>query len=263
MLLPIKDMAGAQVGEIELNDTIFAAPVNKSLMHQALVRQLANARQGTHKTKTRGEVAGGGRKPWRQKGTGRARQGSIRAPQWVGGGTVFGPRPRKYTKQMPRKMRRSALRGALTAKAGENQIVVIDGWAMETPRTKEMASALRALDAEGKSVLMVLAEKSEGLQRSASNLSNVKMLLSGYLNIRDLLGHDIVLMSKDAVEHIDSWLGVDENPVAEESIVEEPVAEEVVEAQAIDEVTDETTDAESVVDESVTEEQGVDEAAEE
>lgn len=228
MLLPIKDMAGAQVGEIEVNDAIYAAPVNKPLMHQALVRQLSNARQGTHKTKTRGEIAGGGRKPWRQKGTGRARQGSTRASQWVGGGTVFGPRPRSYVKQMPRKMRRSALRGALTVKASDDQIIVIDDWRMETPKTKEMASALRALDAEGKSVLLVMAEKNDAVLRSANNLPNVKTLLSGYLNIRDLLGHDVVLLSRDAVEHIDNWLGVATHAngeAAEESVAEEAAEE--------------------------------------
>ena len=137
MLLPIKDMAGKQLGELEVSDAVFAAPVNKSLMHQALVRQLANARLGNHSTKTRGEVRGGGRKPWRQKGTGRARSGSTRSPNWVGGGTVFGPTPRSYTQAMPRKMRRSALRSAVSVKAAGEQIVVVgqvSSWNLPGPR---------------------------------------------------------------------------------------------------------------------------------
>lgn len=208
MLYPVKDLAGKQVGEVELDDAIFAAPVNKSLMHQALIRQLANARLGTHNTKTRAEVRGGGRKPWRQKGTGRARQGSTRSPNWVGGGTVFGPRPRKYVKQMPRKMSHAALRSALTTKAAAEQLLVVDTLAMDAPKTKEMIQALNALDLAGKSVLLVSAEKNEAVQRSANNVPKVKTLLSSYLNVRDLLGYDVVVLSQDAVEHVHGWLGV-------------------------------------------------------
>lgn len=220
MIISMLDMTGKQVGEVNLNDSIFAAPVNESLMHQALLRQLANARLGTHKTKGRSEVRGGGRKPWRQKGTGRARQGSIRAPQWVGGGTVFGPRPRRYTKAMPKKMRRAALRSALSVKASAGQIVVVDELSMETPKTKAMIDALRALGVDESSVLMVVAEKNESVQRSARNLQNdkrykVKTLLAGYLNIRDILGFDTILLSKDAVDHIEAWLAV-ENPSVDE-----------------------------------------------
>lgn len=206
MLLPLKNIAGDQVGEIELSDAIFAAPVSKTLMHQALMRQLSNARLGTHSTKTRGEVAGGGRKPFRQKGTGRARQGSIRASQWVGGGTAFGPTPRKYIKQLPKKMNAAAIRSALSVKAAADQIVVVDTLFFETPKTKVMVQALSALGVTGDSVLMVLAEKSVGVLRSASNLPNVKTILSGYLNIRDLLGYDKVLLSKDALEYVELWL---------------------------------------------------------
>ncbi|MEZ4674118.1 MAG: 50S ribosomal protein L4 [Caldilineaceae bacterium] len=206
MLLPLKTMAGERVGEIELSDAIFAAPVSKPLMHQALVRQLSNARLGTHKTKTRGEVAGGGRKPFRQKGTGRARQGSIRASQWVGGGTVFGPRPRKYIKQLPKKMNAAAIRSALTVKAAAEQIVVVDGLQMVAPKTKDMVKALSALGVNDRTVLMVLAEKNVIVQRSANNLPNVKTILSGYVNIRDLLGYDTLLLSKDAVEYLEMWL---------------------------------------------------------
>jgi large subunit ribosomal protein L4 len=207
MQVPVKNMAGDQVGEIELQDAVFAAPVNKGLMHQALVRQLANARLGTHKTKTRSEVAGGGRKPWRQKGTGRARQGSIRAPHWVGGGVVFGPRPRSYAKQMPKKMRQAALRSALSAKASADQLVVVDELVMDAPKTKAMIETLNNLDLNGQSVLLVLAEPNMAVERSARNLPNVKTLRSNYLNIRDLLGYDVLVLSKDAVDQIHQWLG--------------------------------------------------------
>ncbi|OUC08861.1 50S ribosomal protein L4, partial [Litorilinea aerophila] len=184
-------------------------PINRPLMHQALVRQLSNARLGTHKTKTRGEVSGGGRKPWRQKGTGRARQGSIRAPHWVGGGTVFGPRPRKYIKDMPKKMHRAALRSALSVKASAGQIVVLDQLTMEQPKTKAMVALLEALGLNGQRVLLVLPEKDEVVQLSARNLPEVKSLLSGYLNIRDLLGYDVLLMTREAVAHVEEWLGAD------------------------------------------------------
>lgn len=206
MLLPLKSMAGEQIGEVELSDVVFSAPISKPLMHQALVRQLSNARLGTHKTKTRGEVAGGGRKPFRQKGTGRARQGSIRASQWVGGGTVFGPRPRKYVKHLPKKMNAAALRSALSVKAAAEQIVVVDAWQMDAPKTKTMVNSLSALGVNENSVLMVFAEKNEIVQRSANNLPNVKTILSGYINIRDLLGYDTLLLSKDAVASLESWL---------------------------------------------------------
>ncbi len=228
MLLPLKSMTGDQVGEIELNDAVFAAPVSKPLMHQALMRQLSNARLGTHKTKTRSEVAGGGRKPWRQKGTGRARQGSIRASQWVGGGTVFGPRPRKYTKQLPKKMSAAALRSALSVKAAAEQIIVVDAFQMEAPKTKEMLNTLSALGVNDGTVLLVLAEKSSALQRSANNLSNVKTVLSSYINIRDLLGHDKVLLSQDAVTTIEEWLvPTRKHAVAQDDSAQQDVTEEV------------------------------------
>lgn len=207
MLVPVKNMAGETVSEVDLNDAIFAAPVNTSLMHQALVRQLANARLGTHKVKNRSAVAGGGRKPWRQKGTGRARQGSTNSPNWVGGGTVFGPTPRSYAQRMPKKMRQAALRSALSVKAGAEQIVVLDELAMDAPKTKAMIGVLNALNLGDNSVLMVLADKDMAVQRSANNLPKVKTLLSGYLNIRDLLGYDVVVMSKQSVEQIEAWLG--------------------------------------------------------
>ncbi|HMN28905.1 MAG TPA: 50S ribosomal protein L4 [Caldilineaceae bacterium] len=208
MLVALKNMAGAKVGDIELSDAVFATPVSTSLMHQALVRQLANARLGTHDTKERWEVSGGGKKPWRQKGTGRARQGSIRAAQWIGGGTVFGPTPRKYTQSLNKKMQRAALRSALSAKAAAGQIIVVDKLALSEAKTKQMVRVLSDLGA-GRSVLLVLAEKNESVWRSTNNLPKVKTLVGGYINVRDLLGHDTILLSKDAVEYLELWLGSD------------------------------------------------------
>src|SRR5215203_756064 len=199
MYLPVKDMTGNQTGQIEVSDEVFGAPVNKPLMHQALVRQLSNARLGTHKTKTRGEVRGGGRKPWKQKGTGRARQGSTRASQWVGGGIAFGPIPRTYVKAMPKKMHRAALRSALSVKASSGQIVVLDGLSLSEPKTKTVAQMFKALGVNEQNVLFVVADRNDNVDRSVRNLSAVKLLQPGYLNVRDLLGYDILIMAKDAV----------------------------------------------------------------
>jgi len=209
MRVTMQDMNGQQVGEVELNDAIFAGPVNTAVMHQALMRQMANARQGTHSTKTRGEVRGGGKKPWRQKGTGRARQGSTRAPNWVGGGTAFGPTPHKYTQSLPKKMQRLALRSALSAKAAAGEIVVLDKVAIDAPKTKTMVKMLSSLGVVDKSVLVVVTEKTMPVWKSAHNLEDVKMLLSGYINVRDLLSHDTLLLTQDAVAHIELWLGAD------------------------------------------------------
>ncbi len=206
MEVPIKNMAGEEVGQMELEDTVFAAPVNRGLMHQALVRQLANARAGTHKTKSRSEVRGGGRKPWRQKGTGRARHGSIRSPIWVGGGTAFGPTPRKYTKKMPKKMRRAALRSALSVKAGAEQIVVLEQLAMEAPKTKDFVRTLADLGLDSGSVLVVLPARDVAVEKSISNLPQAKTVLSGNLSIQDLLGHDTLLLPQSSVEMIHDWL---------------------------------------------------------
>lgn len=241
MLLPLKDMAGKQTGEIEVSDAVFNGPVRPDLMHQALVRQLANERAGTHKVKTRGEVAGGGRKPWRQKGTGRARQGSTRSPQWKGGGSVFGPRPRSYAKAMPKKMRRAALRSALSAKAQSGQIVVIDDLKMELPKTKQAVEMLMGLGVEEQRVLVVLPDRDMALERSFSNLPKAKTLLGGFLNVRDLLGYDTVLISKEAVEPVESWLGVAGVEATEVDVV---AAEEVVEntVDAADDASEEAAE---------------------
>ena len=206
MQVPVYNIQGEQVSETELRDDIFAVPVSEALMHQALVRQLANARLGTHNTKTRGEVRGGGRKPWRQKGTGRARQGSIRAPHWRGGGTVFGPNPRSYAQKMPRKMRRQALRSALSVKASGAQFRVLDELEMSEPKTKEMLRILESLEA-GSSVLILLPQSDQVILRSVSNLPKVRTLVAQYLNVRDLLKYDTILMPLASLEVIEGILG--------------------------------------------------------
>lgn len=223
MLVPVKNMNGQQVGEVELSDAVFAAPINTGVMHQALMRQLSNARLGTHDTKVRSEVSGGGKKPWRQKGTGRARQGSTRAPNWVGGGTVFGPTPRKYTKSLPKKMQRLALRSALSVKVANGQILVVDQVSIDEPKTKSATKMLSALGVNEQSVLLVMAEKNVPVWKSVRNLPKVKSLQSGYLNIRDLLGYDTLLLTRDAVDSIELWLGAD--ATASEAAVVETAAE--------------------------------------
>jgi large subunit ribosomal protein L4 len=201
----IVDQTGERSGELELAETIFGGPVNTAVMHQALVRQLANGRQGTHDTKTRTEVRGGGKKPWRQKGTGRARQGSIRSPQWAGGGIVFGPTPRSYRQEMPRKQRRLALRSALAAKAQDGHIAVLGGFEAEAPRTRLVVDLLRNIDA-GARVLVVLGSHNEVLERSARNLPEVRVILAANLSVRDLLTADTVLMTRDALDHVEeAW----------------------------------------------------------
>ena len=215
MQAPLMNMQGQEIGAVELPDDIFNIEVNEAVMHQALVRQLANKRLGTHKTKNRSQVSGGGRKPWRQKGTGRARQGSIRAPQWRGGGTVFGPQPRSYAKRMPRKMRRLALRSALTVKARAQEIIVLDELTMDAPRTREMAAMMDALGVERKALLL-LPDANENVELSARNLPYVKTLRANYLNVRDLLGYNVIVMPQQAIEVIASFLGAESEPVAEE-----------------------------------------------
>lgn len=206
MEVPIRNMVGDEIGQMQLEETVFAAPINRGLMHQALVRQLANARTGTHKTKSRSEVRGGGRKPWRQKGTGRARHGSIRSPIWVGGGTAFGPAPRKYTQKMPKKMRRAALRSALSVKAGADEIVVLEALTMDAPKTKVFKQTLADLGLDSGSVLVILPERDLAVEKSISNLPQAKSLLSGNLNIQDLLSHDRLLLPQASVEFIHDWL---------------------------------------------------------
>ncbi len=206
MIVPVWNMSGKQVDEVELRPDIFERPVSVPLMHQALVRQLANARLGTHKTKTRGENNRSKAKWYRQKGTGRARHGSRNAPIFVGGGVAHGPQPRSYEKRMPRKMRRAALRSALSAKLAGQQIVVLDELELEAPKTKEMAAVLERLGL-GDNVLILLPEGNEAVEKSVRNLPGVKTLRASYLNVRDLLQHDRLLMPLGALQVIESILG--------------------------------------------------------
>jgi len=207
MEVEVKNSKGETINKIQLPAEIFEAPVNRDLMHQALTRQLANARLGTHDTKSRGEVAGGGKKPWKQKGTGRARQGSTRAPQFKGGGKVHTPHPRDYTLKMPRQMRRAALRSALSVKAAEAQIVVVEDLILESPKTSAMVETLALLVGQGSKVLVLLPAKNEFVEKSMRNMSNAKYLRANYLNIRDLLGYDKVILPLGALEVIQSYLG--------------------------------------------------------
>ncbi len=207
MKVPLRDMTGKVIDETELRDDIFGIVPNEPVMHQALVRQMANARVATARTKTRGEVIGGGRKPWRQKGTGRARQGSIRQPQWRGGGVVFGPRPgRKYRQAMPRKMRRLALRSALSAKVRDGQLIVLDELQMPAPKTSQMLSTLSSLTGFS-STLILLPEKDTNVERSVTNVPYAKALSARYLNLVDIFGHDYLVMPLAAVKVIEDFLG--------------------------------------------------------
>jgi large subunit ribosomal protein L4 len=209
MKVDVFNMKGEKLTEqVELPAAIFEAPINVDLMHQAFIRQMANARLGTHETKVRGEVAGGGKKPWKQKGTGRARQGSTRAAQWVGGGRIFTPHPRKYTQRMPLKMRRAALRSALSAKAAEACIVVVDALTLPEPKTRLMAQALNRLVGDT-SALVLIPEKSASydvIVRSTNNIPDAKVLLAGYLNVRDLLGYDKLVLPMQALDALNSTL---------------------------------------------------------
>lgn len=206
MKADVVDMAGTKVDTVDLLPAIFEAPIKVDLMHQALQRQLANARAGTHSSKTRGDVRGGGRKPWRQKGTGRARQGSIRSPIWAGGGQAHGPKPRSYRQKMPKKMRRAALRSALSAKAAEDQIVIVRELELDEIKTRAMAEALERL-VGAESALILMAERDEVIEKSSRNLPRAKTLSARYLNVRDLLGHSQLLIPLSALEVIESYLG--------------------------------------------------------
>jgi large subunit ribosomal protein L4 len=194
-------MSGSEVGSIDLNDSIFAAEVNEHVMHMAVVQYLANQRQGTQSTLTRAEVRGGGRKPWRQKGTGRARQGSIRSPQWTGGGVVFAPKPRDYSFKLNKKVKRLALKSALTTKVNEGKLVVVDSFNMEDVKTKVMAGALKAINAE--KALVVLEDGNKNAQLSARNIPSVKTASVSTINVYDILKYDSLVVAKDVVAKIE------------------------------------------------------------
>lgn len=209
MKADVLNMQGEKIKQVDLPAEIFEAKVNVDLMHQAYMRQMANARLGTHQTKVRGEVAGGGRKPWKQKGTGRARQGSTIAAQWVGGGRIHTPHPRKYTQAMPRKMRQAALRSALSAKAADSGIVIIDEFKFDDPKTKVMAAALNGLVGSASALVLMPAkdELYDKATRQGGNIPATKILLASYLNIRDLLGYDKVVLPLKALDVIAANLG--------------------------------------------------------
>lgn len=197
----VYNVTGAQVGEIELSDAIFGITPNAHVLHEAVVMQQASLRRGTHDVKNRSEVRGGGRKPWKQKGTGRARQGSIRSPQWVGGGTVFGPTPRSYAYKLPKKVRRLALKSALSTKVNANEIIVLDALSIDAPKTKDMVKILGNLKV-GKA-LVVSAEQDANLALSARNIPGVKVVDATGINVLDLLHHDALVITKDAVAKVE------------------------------------------------------------
>jgi len=209
MEVDVLNMEGEKIRTVELPAQIFEAPINIDLMHQAYVRQMANARLGTHSTKTRGEVSGGGKKPWKQKGTGRARQGSNRAAQWVGGGKVHTPKPRDYTLPMPRKMRQAALRSALSVKASEKAIVLVDDLSLTEAKTKLMAQVMAKLVGNDTAVILIPAKNPayEIIIRSARNLTGTKTMLANYLNIRDLLSFDKIVLPIQSLDVISAHLG--------------------------------------------------------
>lgn len=209
MKVDVLDLKGNKVREVELPASVFEAPVNVDLMHQAYTRQMANARLGTHDTKVRGEVRGGGRKPWKQKGTGRARQGSRRAAQWVGGGRIHTPHPRSYELRMPKKMRQAALRSALSVKASEASLVIVDELNFDEPKTKLVAQALGNL--VGSSTALVLMptkdQNYDFVMRSASNLESAKVLLASYLNVRDILNFEKIVLPAKTIDALVAHLG--------------------------------------------------------
>lgn len=208
MEVDVLNMEGKKVSTVELPDAIFEAPICVDLMHQAYVRQMANAHLGTHETKTKSEVSGGGRKPWRQKGTGRARQGSTRSAHWKGGGKIHTPHMRSYVQVMPRKMRQAALRSALSVKAAESKIVVVDELKLAEPKTRLMVSALNTLvGASSALVLIPGSESYEAVVRSTNNIPDAKVLHANYLNVRDLLVFDALVMPVAALDLIKANLG--------------------------------------------------------
>ena len=197
----VYNMEGNQVGDIELNDAVFGVEINEHLVHMAVVSQLANNRQGTQSAKTRSEVSGGGRKPWRQKGTGHARQGSTRSPQWTGGGVVFAPKPRNYSFKMNKKEKSLALKSVLTSKVAENKFIVVDGLAFDEIKTKNMVSVLKNLDV--KKALVVTGADDKNVVLSARNIPGVKTAFTNTINVYDILKYDKMIVSKDAVATIE------------------------------------------------------------
>jgi large subunit ribosomal protein L4 len=203
--IPLYNMEGKKTGSLPVSEEIFDAPVNESVMHQALIRQMANMRRGTHSTKTRGEVAGGGRKPWRQKGTGRARHGSIRSPLWKGGGVTFGPKPRDYSQSMPKTMRRLALCGALTTKVMDQKMIALEDLKFEAPRTKQFIEMMEKLEVP-QSTLFLIDGRNFEVEKSASNIQGVKIITLDTINIYDILKYEKLVATKDAIQHLEEVL---------------------------------------------------------
>jgi large subunit ribosomal protein L4 len=195
------NIEGKKVGDVTLNESVFNVEVNKAVLHQVVVAQLANKRQGTQSAKTRAEVRGGGIKPWRQKGTGRARQGSIRSPQWAGGGIVFAPKPREYRVSLPKSMRRVAMKSALTAKVLENEMIVLESLELDAPKTKSIVAMLKAFDV--KKALIVTAESNANVYKSGRNVEGIQVIPVNNINVYDLLKYDNLIITKDAVSKLE------------------------------------------------------------
>jgi large subunit ribosomal protein L4 len=234
----VRNLKNEEVGEVELSDAVFGAPLNEALIHAAVRNFMANARQGTSATKTRGDVSGSGRKLWKQKGTGRARIASLRSPLWKGGGNVHGPQPRDWSYNMPRKMRQGALRSALSERVREGKVTLVDGWSLDKPKTKDFISSLKTLGHEGKT-LIVDSLDNENLKLSTRNVQTAKVVNSFGLNIYDLLYHEKLIISEAAVKELEQLLG----PKKESEVSEASGAPENAEAR------DETIEAASVVSE--------------
>lgn len=204
-VVAVYNVEGKKVGEMELSAEIFGIEVNKHVLHDVVVMQLANRRAGTASTKTRGLIRGGGRKPWKQKGTGRARQGSIRSPHWVGGGTVFGPHPRSYAYKLPKKVRRLAMKSALSSKVLAGEIIILDQISMEAPKTKEITKVLDNLKVDNKA-LFVLDQENVNVEKSARNIPGVKAITTSSINVYDILKHDKLVVTKDAITQLEEVL---------------------------------------------------------
>jgi len=194
----IKDKNNTVVGKIALSDDLFGVSAKQGVLHEAVVNFLANQRQGTHATKTKGLISGGGKKPWKQKGTGRARSGSTRSPLWRGGGTIFGPQPRDYSYKLPKKVKRLALMNAFHEKLSSGEVIILDGFSIEKPRTKDVVAILKNLDLQNKSVLIILPEKDDAVVLSARNIPGVKVVRAADVNVYDVITHAMLLMTKDA-----------------------------------------------------------------
>lgn len=201
-LAKVYNTNGEQVGEVELNEELFNAPVNEAVLHEVIKNYLANQRQGTHATKTRAMVRGGGRKPWRQKGTGRARQGSIRSPQWIKGGIVFGPHPRSYRYNLPKSLKRVAMKSALSSKYKENKIIVLEDLNLDKPKAKEIIKLLNNLKVDSKT-LIVLSHNMENVYKSSRNIPGVETTYIGLMNVHDIMTHDTFIITKDAVDKME------------------------------------------------------------